>query len=388
MRLIRADTRRLKNEFIELYYKVYAKRQANRDNFNHSAANFLYAKDSFSRNCQIEPVLVSDGRQFVARAVLLRHPRLDALQLGCFEALAGQGEAVDLLLEQAARLAEEWGASKVIIGMNGHLTYGVGFLKDRQELPAVFSGAYSPEYYPGFFSGRGFTEHALSTYYADVAAFDPPQALLDRVYSGISYRFIRLNDLEREMAVLGDLFNKTLDRTRFYFHKDIRESYEMIRAIRPLLKDGNIIYAMKDGREIGFVIWHPNFNEIMPDNGRMNPLWFFLRCKLFGGRIREFMINTIGVLPEYEKTGASLGLVNEMFKQVNGIYRGGETCFVWDDNIKSSRFCQALCRNVLRRYVVYEWALGGKRGERRAPVANLEDTPMDDKSRDKTNEAA
>jgi len=155
-----------------------------------------------------------------------------------------------------------------------------------------------------------------------------------------------------------------------------------------LLKDGNIIYAMKDGREIGFVIWHPNFNEIMPDNGRMNPLWFFLRCKLFGGRIREFMINTIGVLPEYEKTGASLGLVNEMFKQVNGIYRGGETCFVWDDNIKSSRFCQALCRNVLRRYVVYEWALGGKQGERRAPVANLEDTPMDDKSRDKTNEAA
>jgi hypothetical protein len=359
MRLVKADTRRLKKEFIDLYYKVYAPYRANRDNFNHTAANFLYTQDSFSRNCRVEPVLVANGGHFVARAVLLRHPRLDALQLGCFEALPGQNEAVDLLLERASLLATEWGVGRVIIGMNGHLTYGLGLLQDCQDVPAAFTGAYSPEYYPGFFAGRGFIEHTLTTYAVDLATLRLPAHLLARAYAaGISYRFIRLRDLEREMAILGELFNKTLAKTRFYFHKDIRESYEMIRAIRPLLKDGNIIYAMKDGREIGFVIWHPNFNEIMPDNGRINPLLFFLRCKLFGRRINEFMVNTIGVQPGYEKTGVSLGLVNEIFKQVNGVYRGGETAFVWDDNLKSSLFCQALCRNALRHYVVYEWVLG------------------------------
>ena len=357
MHLVKVNTRRLKKEFIELYYRVYEPYQTNRDNFNHSAINFLYKKDSFSRNCQIEPVLVFDGEDFVARAVLLRHPRLDALQLGCFEALPGQHEAVSLLLERALQLAGEWGVSKLVIGMNGHLTYGVGFLKNRQDLPAIFSGTYSPEYYPDFFSERGFIEHTLTTYYADTAAFNPSEKLLDKVYSDISYRFIQLNDLKREMAILGDLFNRTLDKTRFYFHKNICESYEMIRGIRPLLKNGNIIYAMKDGREIGFVIWYPNFNEIIPSNGRINPLLFLLRCKLFAGRIKEFMINTIGVLPEYENTGVSLGLINEIFKQVSGVYRGGETGFVWDDNIKSSFFCQAFCRDALRHYVIYERAL-------------------------------
>jgi len=358
MKLIGVDTRRLKKEFIDLYYRVYARYRTNRDNFNHSAANFLHKKDSFSRNCQVEPVLVSDGGQFVARAVLLHHPRLDALQLGCFEALPDQNEAVDLLLERASHLAKEWGTSKIIIGMNGHLTYGLGFLKNHYDLPAVFSGSYSPEYYPDYFSGRGFIEHTLSTYYANATTFDPPETVLDKAYSGISYRYIRLNDLEREMLILGDLFNKTLDKTRFYFHKSIRESCEMIQAIRPLLKNSNIIYAMKEGREIGFVIWHPNFNEILPENGRVNPLLFFLRCKLFSGRIREFMINTIGVLPEYENMGVSLGLINEIFKQVKGVYRGGETGFVWDDNSRSSVFCRTHCRDALRQYVVYEWRLG------------------------------
>jgi len=370
MRLVKVNTRRLKKEFIELYYRVYARYPANRDNFDHAAANFLYQKDSFSRNCRIEPVLVSDGGQFVARAILLRHPRLDALQLGCFEALPGQGQAVDLILERASRLAGEWGVGTVIIGMNGHLTYGLGFLKDRQDLPAAFAGAYTPEYYPEYFSGRGFAEHALTTYYADTALFNPSQKLLDHAYSGISYRLIRLSDLKREMEILGDLFNKTLAGTRFYFHKDIRESYEMIREIRPLLKNENIIYAMKDDREIGFVLWHPNFNELIPDNRRINLQLFFLRCKLFGRSIKEFMINTIGVLPEYENTGVSLGLISEVVRRASGVYRGGETCFVWDDNVKSSRFCRALCKNALRHYVVYEWRLGGSRTGGAVPGRN------------------
>jgi hypothetical protein len=377
MHLVRVNTRRLKKEFIELYYNVYAKCQANRDNINYTAANFLYKKDSFSRNCQVEPVLVSDGDHFVARAVFLRHPRLDALQLGCFEALPDKNKAVDLLLERALRLAEEWGVRKVIIGMTGHLTYGIGFLKDRHDLPTVFSGTYSPEYYLDYFSKRGFIEYGLSTYYADATTFNPPKKLVDKACSGISYRLICLNDLEREMVILGDLFNKSLDKTRFYFHKDTRESFEMIRAIRPLLKNGNIIYAMKDGKEIGFVIWHPNFNEVMSNNSRISPLLFFLRCKLFGGRIKEFMINTIGVLPEYENTGVSLGLLNEIFKQVNGVYRGGETGFVWDDNLKSSLFCQTYCK-TLRHYVVYEWVLGDNQNGHGVLVSGQKDTATDE----------
>ncbi|MDR1396564.1 MAG: hypothetical protein LBJ14_02360 [Desulfarculales bacterium] len=357
MNLIKAGNRRLKKEFLKLYYRVYSGHKCNRDNFNHNAANFLYRKDSFSKNCFIEPVLVYDSGHYAARAIFLHHPLLDSLQLGFFEALPGCRSAVDLLLEYAAVLAENLKTGRVIIGLNGHLTYGVGFLKDNYSLPAVFDGAYTPPYYPSLFSGRGFTEHELTTYYAATADFAPPPSLLRKINTNISYRFIRLHDLKREMEILGDLFNRTLNGTHFYFNKKIIESFEMIKMIRPLLNRRNIIYAVKEGREIGFAIWHPNFNEVLGNNRRVRPLNFFIRCKLHGAKIKDFKVNTIGVLPEYSNSGVSLGMINEIYKQVSGVYQGGETNFVWNDNYKSSRFCAALCRHALRRYAVYEWDL-------------------------------
>jgi hypothetical protein len=82
-----------------------------------------------------------------------------------------------------------------------------------------------------------------------------------------------------------------------------------------------------------------------------------LKCQLWRDSIAEYKFNTIGVLPEFENSGAAFGLVNEVYKRVRLTRRGGETSFVWDGNRKSSLFCQTMCQGACRRYVAYEWVL-------------------------------
>jgi hypothetical protein len=347
---------KLRKAFLALRYRVYDSLPYFRDNLSHAEKNFLYQKDSFAQSCFIEPLLAWDGERIVARAMLIHDKRLDALQLAFFEALPEQREAVDAILARAFARARAIGLPRVIIGLNGHVIYGVGILQDSFASPNSFDGVYSAPWYPDYFSRRGLTEYCLTTYYADNSSFSRPERLFGKACAKFSYRCINLKNLRREMDILGELFNKTLAGTPFYAQRSIVESYEMIRAFRPLLRDENILYAMREGREIGFLLWHPNFNELFATNRRLSSLAFLLKCRLRRRRIREYKINTLGVLPEFQNSGASFGLINEVYKRTTETQRllGGETAFVWNSNRKSSLFCQAMCKRECKHYVVYE----------------------------------
>lgn len=360
MELVVVSDETLRKDFLRLPHHVYAGYPCRRDDLGHAAQNFLYLKDAYAQACEVVPLLALRRGKAVARAVLLDDGRLDGLRLGFFEALPEQEDAVKGILDYAEAHARRRGATRIILGLNGHLTYGVGFLRSGFAVPQCFDGAYTAPYYPEYFDGRGFREHTLTTYHVDNAKFSYPERLFRKAHKRLSYRCIDLKNLRREMEILGDLFNRTLAGTRFYAPKTIAESHEMLRAFRPLLRNENIIYALHNGREVGFVLWHPNFNELIPDNKRMNPFLFFLKCGLLRNRIAEYKINTIGVLPEFAGTGAAFGLIAEVHSRVRSRYQGGETAFVWDDNDNSRLLCEKMCRTAYRRYVVYEWNLNGR----------------------------
>ena len=53
------------------------------------------------------------------------------LQIGFFDAKHGQDEAVDLLINEAKGVAKSLNLEKIIVGLNGHVSYGVGILMDK-----------------------------------------------------------------------------------------------------------------------------------------------------------------------------------------------------------------------------------------------------------------
>ena len=157
MEICPATSRTLQKEFLGLPQRVYAGLPHYRDNLDYAAKNFIYGKDAYAQACAVTPLIVRQGGEAVARAMLIHTDRLDALLLGFFEALPGCAEAVDLILERAEACARQKRLRRVLIGLNGHLTYGVGFLRDGFDLPPSFDGVYSAPWQqlPETGSGRG-----------------------------------------------------------------------------------------------------------------------------------------------------------------------------------------------------------------------------------------
>lgn len=353
MRLQLILNKKQKKDFINFVYEVYKNNPSYRDNFNFSAKNFLYQRDTFAKNCTIKPVLVYDQKKIVARCMYIHNKKLPALQIGFFEALKDQEIAVDMILAEAKKIAQEMGLPKIIIGLNGHLTYGVGFLTDNFDVPNSYDGIYTQDYYIDYFRKYALKEYGLTTYYMLVDKFNYEQKLLKRIYKNFSFRTINLKDFKKEMKILGDLFNKTLGDTQFYFHKEIIESYELLKELLPLIKNENIIYVMKDGQEIGFIFWHPNYHELFKSNKKSSTIKFIINHALNKNKIKEMKTNAIGILPEYQGSSAIFGLFYEVYKVTKGRYIGGESSFVWDNNAKSTLLCRRVSEKDYKHYVVF-----------------------------------
>jgi len=343
-----------KAAFIDFVYEVYSGNPMYRDNLCFTSKNLIYRKDSFAQQCLIEPLFVQEDGRAVARCALVIHPGLDAVQVALFEALPDCRPAVDLLLEAARGFALQHGKDRVVIGINGHNSFGIGFLCDRFDEPNPFDGIYTPGYYIDYFRGRGFAEHPVSTYFVQVTDIDISQRLLDRVYRQFTFRTADLSDLRGEMEVLGALFNETLAGTPFFFARPIEEWYETFFDLKPLLNGENIIYALKDGREVGFLFWHPDYNMVLQRNRKNSTAGFFLRYLLGRRKINQMKINAIGILPEYQRSGVILGLFDQLWQAIAGRYSGGETGFVFDANTASTSICRRFCGSAYKHYVVFE----------------------------------
>lgn len=353
MQLIVAETKSQRRAFVDFIYEVYKSNACFRDNLSANCKNFVYRHDAFARNCALKPLLVQQNGKPAARAMLIRHPGLNVVQIGFFEALPDQEEAVALIIEAALNFARELGLHKILAGINGHSSYGVGFLLNRYDAPNPFDGGYSQPYYPAYFERHGFQKHILSTYFMHLDSFKPAAKTIERIYAELTFREINLKSLRREMEILGDLFNRTLADTPFFFAKTPAEWYDVFKAFRPIIKNENIIYAMKDGREVGYIFWHPNYNQLI-DKNRNSTLSLILQLLFCKKRLTEMKTNALGVLPEHFASGAIIGLFNEMHKRAYGHFMTGETGFICDDNARSRLLTRRYCGEPYRQYALYE----------------------------------
>ena len=353
MTLIKIDSEKQKNEFCNFVYDVYKDNPNYKDHFNHNIKYFLWKKGDFARHCRLFPMAVYKQQRIVARCLFIHHPDLNALQMGFFEALPEQQMAVDALLIEAEILALELNLKRILIGLNGHLAYGVGFLANSYDRPNSFDGLYSQPYYLDYFRQHGLIEHPLSTYKYQSSTAHFSEQSLHKVYEHFTFRNFNLQKFSEEMDILGRLFNETLASTRFYFCLSKEEYNELIKPLAPILSEGNIIFASHKGKEIGFIFWHPDYHQLLKA-GKNRIALFLIKYYLQKKTITDFKINAIGVLPEYWSLGVATGLVNEVHQRTKNRYLGGETSFIWDDNHQSVQATTHFTGKPFKRYMLFE----------------------------------
>jgi len=358
--LMPVSTRRQQRSFVDFVYRVYAGNSCYRDSLMPILDTFLDQRDSFTSESYVRPMQVTSNGEVAAQCVLVHHPGLPVLQVAFFDALPDRSAAVGRLIEEARAEARRRGLSRIVAGLNGHVWYGVGYLADAFDLPCPFDSIYTPEYYLSYWSEHADAVHTLSTYRFDLSVARPSDPALRRAYSRIQFRTMDMAKFRQEAILLGELSNRFFAGTYLYFERDPYDMYRLLRSIRPLLEAENLIFACRDGEEIGFLFWHPDFNELIPGGRRNSTLATGVRCLLGKSRIRHAKLNAMGIDPRYHGSSTSAGLLGELVRSCAGRFESIETNFVWDNNRKSRLLNRHLPHQEVRHYKTFELEVNGQ----------------------------
>jgi hypothetical protein len=322
----------------------------------HKLRSFLNGGDSFIRECAIRPVIALDGAEIAAGCLYISHPGLAVLQVGFLESIPGGRAAVEALISEAREEARRRGLERVVVGLQGHPSYGVGLLSAGHELPIAFDGIYTAPWTVAALDGLGLESHGLTSWRMPLAAMRFSPAALTRCAREVVVRTWDLRRFDAEARLFGQLANDCLAGTPYYFPKPPEAMTEILGRIRPLLRPEHLLFAEKGGRTVGFYFWLPDFNEALPGGRRTSLIEVGLRGMLLGRRIQTIVLDAVGVLPEHRRSTILTGLLYGIHSRTVGRYASCETTFVWDDNRASTLVCRAAGGAPHRRWRVYELA--------------------------------
>ena len=306
----------------------------------------LFKETSFSKSISICPVMGVKDNQILMTALLIHNHKDDYLQISFFEALPCIDEEVDFFVNYAKSFAKRLGLSRIIIGLNGHLSYGVGLSVDMNS-PNTFDSSYTKLYYLKYF--EKYQRHEL------VAFSNNPAAVFETLTekrSNVTIRKIDFNNFEEEMEKFRIICNETIGTTFLFSETDSGHFYDLLKPMLFFLKPENILFAEHNGEIVGFIFWHPDYNEVLKKGKQNGLLGIAIRYLLFNKKIKRIKLNSIGVKKAYQGS-VTINLLREVGKLVSN-YDTVETNFVWTNNKKSMSINQKLLKNIERKFVVYE----------------------------------
>lgn len=317
---------------------------------------FLMGKGKLHKWADVDPVMIIKNNKIVAVCMYIHaHHYKQVLQIAFFEALPNEKEAVEFIISNGVSICKEKGISRIVVGLNGHVNYGLGLLADHFDSPLCFGSEYNPSYYIDYFNKFQSVEYTLTSFKGRMSNFnlDRYEKIVSRVCSNFTFRNIKFSDFKNDIKLYTDLNNKCFKTHPFYFKREYDEDYELFKDLKLFMKEENLIFVEKDGKPIGFLLWYPDYNELIPDGGKIG-VTTLIKNKFQPKRIEKFKIVEIGVLPKYHNTGAIVGLFNDCMKRTRNRYKYYETSWIFNMNFKSKSFGVKWADEEYKHYKVYE----------------------------------
>lgn len=348
--ILDAVTPASRRRFAEFRRRLYAGDPGYSTTLEFAVGSVLDGTTAFTRSCHVRPLLALDADGVAAQCVLVHDPALPLLQVAFFEALPGRADAVDALLAEARDEARHRGLPRIVVGLNGHLSLGVGVLT-AGFTPATFDSTWNKPYYAGYFSGL-----ASAGLTAFAGAVDDVVRRV-RTLELPADTAIRVRPLDRgrwsdELETFRVLCDATLGTTSLYAPTRPGHFDELMGDLKPFLTPSNLLFAELDGRPVGFCFWHPDFNQLLPYGRHLGVASVAWRFALRRRRARTVVLNAIGVLP-HVRGRATAALLGAVADAVEGRFDRFETSFVWDDNAASLGINRYLGNEVARRFAVW-----------------------------------
>jgi ribosomal protein S18 acetylase RimI-like enzyme len=351
-----------KREFDHLSREVYRDWPQHRDTEEDVLEMLVHGRSVYQRHAQLDPFLIKEGRRTVGRFVLVQDERLpEYVQISFFEALPGLDHVLDAI-ELKARATYPC-CPKLVVGLHAHLNYGAGFLASRFDEPPLFGLPFTPPYYLNYF--ERLEKKWMSSFRFDARPFFKlRRAMAELVHpEGISVRTMDRRFLSREVDIYTYLNNACFQEHPYWANRSAAEDWELFYPFRFFLREENLLIAECEGKPVGFLLWYPDFNELVGPGQRLGPIEvarYWLRNPIKAVRLTE-----VAILPDFKRRGVVEALALEMARYVEmGGFSITEGGFIFDDNQASIKMTMRLLEKAMgqrlesyRKYCVFEGPL-------------------------------
>ena len=288
---------------------------------------------------------------------------------GFFETI-NDVEVATALLDTATEWAAARGRSRILGPMDFTTNDEVGILIEGFELRPYILENWHPPYYKELLEARGFGKAMdLLMWELELGSlkegerFDPgihakaERALRDE---GVTIRSIDKGNLEREMRLFTPVYNDAWsDNWGFVPPTDAEIAFHA-KALKQVIDEDWAYIAEKDGEAIGAALTLPDINQVLAKmGGRLLPFGW-LRFLLGKRRIDRLRVLALGVKRDYHHTGVAAGLYLKHLETAHkpGAIEGGEMGWILETNEPMNRAMEGMGGRVVKRYRIYEKAIG------------------------------
>lgn len=295
-----------------------------------------------------------NGRIQCACVLIINNRAPNEAYLSFFEALPDSKNAVALLVKYAEDFGRQHACSKLVVALDGHVNYSVGFGQNTHA--PSFGESYSPSYYRDYFVD--FSPVKFVSY------VDSVQKAKERLERDLKFFEKNIEETKIEHADFGRGFSTTMKRYtdlnnaifeghRYYSFRNYDEDADLFRDMTPLLENNNLIFAKKDGKDVGFILWYPDYNELVPVGKGASALTF-IRYKLLSIRPKTMKVVEIGILPEYQRKCVILSLFAAAFQACSADVNQIISSWILDENTRSKAITRRYTGKLNKEYFAYE----------------------------------
>jgi GNAT superfamily N-acetyltransferase len=335
------------------YLEVVRRAYAHDPTFVHPDVGFLsrllsgraaYLRHATARALAVGSEAFAVG--FVDPRVQRKHGRAVG-SIGFFEAVSRDAalEVLDLACEwlSSRDVAEVW------TPLNGNPFYGVGLREDRFEERPFLGCAHQPSVYLSSVRDAGWRRvGGFSNFEIDVTEDAWRVPTMDAV--GVTFRRASRLRFPDEARRFMTLHNEAFRDVWSEANVSADEAVEMMGRARLAVPGPLFEFAMRDGREVGFVLSMPDVNEILaPQRTPVTSPSGVWKIATRRRRVRTVGLLSVGVVPDEQGRGIGTALVARACRAAHDLgYRRLEYALVAESNDASrstvARFGGKLCR--------------------------------------------
>lgn len=260
--------------------------------------------------------------------------------------------------------AKEFLRSKGMTAMRGPANPSVndeyGLLIDAFDKPPVVLMTYNPPYYIDLLESYGL-QKAKDLYSYILSQETVYSEKLQRVNTlvkermGLTIRPLNMKRFNDEVKIIKEVYNKAWAYNWGAVPMTEAEIEALAADLKPIVVPDLVLFAEVKGKTIGFALSLPDINIPLKYNKKGRLIPGLLRLFFHKREIDIVRIIVLGVLPEFQNSGAAGVLFYETAVRAKNLgYGYGDAGWILEDNEKMVKAAKTLRGEVYKTYRIYE----------------------------------